>query len=151
MKLENRIRYKCRIWLSVVHWSQKTIFEPIKNKFSRSKFFGQKLRWKKFIWNWKIEFAAIAEYDSAWCTNQEKLYLSLSKNQFLRSKFFRPKLRLKKFLWNWKKEFATNAGYDSAWFTDHKKLNLSPSKINFQDRNFLVKNWGEKNLFEIGK
>ena len=109
------------------------------------------MRLKKFPWNWKIEFAKNPEYDSAWCANLKKLYLSPSKNQFLRSKFFGAKLRLKKFIWNWKIEFATNAEYDSAWFTDHKKLYLSPSKINFQDRNFLVRNWGEKNLFEIGK
>ena len=200
MKLENRIRYKCRIWISVVHWSQKTTFEPIKNKFSRSKFFGQKLRWKKFIWNWKIEFPKNIEYDSAWCANRKKLYLSPSKNQFLRWKFFCQKFGWKKFLWNWKIEFPTNAEYDSAWSADHDKLYLSPSKnqflrtkffgqkskwkkfpwnwkielakkaeydsawsadreklylsppkINFYDRNFLVRNWGEKNLFEIGK
>ena len=36
-----------------------------------------------------------AEYDSAWCANHEKLYLSPLKNQILRSKFFGQKSRLK--------------------------------------------------------
>ena len=69
-----------------------------KNQFLRSKFFGQKLRLKKFLWNWKIELAKDAGYDSAWSADHEKVYFSPSKNQFLRSKFFRQKLRLKKFL-----------------------------------------------------
>ena len=73
--------------------SRKTRFEPIKKKILRSKFFGQKLKWKKCPSNWKIELAKNAEYDSAWCANHEKLYLSPSKNQFLRTKFFGQKLR----------------------------------------------------------
>ena len=73
------------------------------------------MRWKKFLWNWEIELAKNAEYDSAWCANHEKLYLSPSKNQFLRTKFFGQKLRWKKFPWNWKIELAKNAEYDSAW------------------------------------
>ena len=64
---------------------------------------------------------------------------------------FWSEIEVKKIFWNWKIELAKNAEYDSAWFTDHKKLYFSPSKINFQDRNILVRNWGEKNLFEIGK
>ena len=39
------------------------------NEFLRSKFFGQKLRLKKLLWNWKIELAENAEYDSAWRAN----------------------------------------------------------------------------------
>ena len=69
-----------------------------------------------------------AEYDSAWCANHEKLYLSPSKNQFIRAKFFVQKLRKKKFLWYWKIEFAKIAEYDSAWCANHEKLYLSPSK-----------------------
>ena len=69
-----------------------------------------------------------AEYDSAWCLDHEKLYLSKSKNQFLRSKFFGQKLRWKKFPWNWKIELAKNAEYDSALSADHEKLYFSPSK-----------------------
>ena len=88
----------------------------------RSKFFGQKLRLNKFLWNWKIELVKNAEYDSAWSADHEKLYLSPSKNQFLRSKFFGQKLRLKKLLWNWKIELAKNAEYDSAWCANHEKL-----------------------------
>ena len=89
------------------------------------------MRWKKFLWNWKIELAKNAEYDSGWCANHEKLYLGPSKNQILRSKFFGQKLRLKKFLWNWKIELAKNAEYDSAWFANHEKLYMSPSKNQF--------------------
>ena len=72
-----------------------------------------------------------AEYDSAWCGNHEKLYLSTSKNQFLRSKFFGHKLRLKKLLWNWKIEMGKYAEYDSAWCGNHEKLYMRKSKNQF--------------------
>ena len=36
----------------------------------------------------KIELAKNAQYDSAWCADYEKLYLSQLKNQFLTYKFF---------------------------------------------------------------
>ena len=107
--------------------------------------------WKKFLWNWKIELAKNAEYDSAWPPDHEKLYLSPSKNQFLRTKLFGHKLRWKKFPVNRKIHLATNAEYDTAWSADHEKLYLRTSKINFWDRNILVRNWGQKNFFEIGK
>ena len=74
------------------------IWANLKNQILRSKIFGQKLRWKKFLWYWKIELAKNAGYDQAWSAHHEKLYLSLSKNQFWRSKFVCQKLRLKKFV-----------------------------------------------------
>ena len=86
---------------------------------------------KKFLWNWKIELAKNAEYDSAWCAIHEKLYLSPSKNQILRSKFFGQKLRWKKFPSNWKIVLTENAEYDSAWCANHEKPYLSPSKNQF--------------------
>ena len=82
-------------------WSakhEKLYLSTSKNQILRSKFFGQKLRWKKFPWNWKIEFAENAGYDSAWSADHEKLYLSHSKYQFLRSKFFGQKLKWKNVL-----------------------------------------------------
>ena len=54
--------------------------------------------WKKFPWNWKIEFAENAGYDSAWSADHEKLYLSHSKHQFLRSKLSGQKLKGKNVL-----------------------------------------------------
>ena len=102
LKFENRIIYKCRMWLSVVRWLRKTIFEPTKKSIFKIEIFWSEIEVKKFLWNWKIEF-------------------------------------------------ATNAEYDTAWSADHEKLYLSPSKNHFLDRNFLVRNWGEKNFFEIGK
>ena len=75
---------------------EKLYLSKSKNQLLGAKFFGQKLRWKKFPWNWKIELGKNAVYDSAWCANHEKLYLSPSINQILRSKFFGQKLRLKK-------------------------------------------------------
>ena len=72
-----------------------------------------------------------AEYDFAWCANDEKLYLSPFKNQILRSKFFGQKLRWKKCPSNWKFELAKNAGYDSAWCANDEKLYLKPSKNQF--------------------
>ena len=125
LKLENRIRHKCRIWFSVTPGSRKTILDPSKNQFLKTKLFGHKLRWKKFPWNRKIQLATNAEYDRAWSADHEKLYLSTSKNQFLRWKYFGQKLRSKKFLWNWKIEMAKNAEYDSAWCANHEKLYLS--------------------------
>ena len=71
-------------------WSadhEKLYSKPSKDQLLRSKFFGQKLGLKKFVWNWKIKFATNAEYDLAWSADHEKLYLSPSKNQFLRTKF----------------------------------------------------------------
>ena len=68
-------------------WSadhEKLYLSHSKHQFLRSKFFGQKLRFKKYLWNLKIESSKNAEYDSAWCANHEKLYLSTSKNQILR-------------------------------------------------------------------
>ena len=106
---------------------------------------------KKFLWNWKIEFATNAEYDSAWPPDHKKLNLSPSKNQFLRTKLFGHKLRWKKFPWNRKIQLATNAEYDTAWSADHEKLYLSQSKNQFLRRKFLVRNRGEKNFLEIGK
>ena len=97
-----------------------------KKKNLKIEIFRSEVKVKKFLWNWEIELAKNVEYDSAWCANQEKLYLSPSKNQFLRSKFFRQKFRWKKFLWNSRIEFATNAQYDSAWSADHEKLYFSP-------------------------
>ena len=76
----------------------KSIFEPIKNLFLRSKFLSQKLRWKNFLEIWKIELAENAEYDSGWCADYGKQLLSLFKNYFLTSKFFRQKLKWKKSL-----------------------------------------------------
>ena len=64
-----------------------------KFNFQDRNFLVRNWREKKFPWNWKIELATNAEYDSAWCANHEKLYLRKSKNQFLRSKFFCQKLR----------------------------------------------------------
>ena len=96
LKLENKIRYKCRIWFSVIRWSRKTIFEPIKKSIFKNDIFGQKLRWKKFLLIWKIELTKNGEYDSAWSAHHEKLYLSPSKNQFLRTKFIRRKNLVKK-------------------------------------------------------
>ena len=63
----------------------KSIFEPIKKSNFTIEILWSEIEVKKFFWNWKIEFAKIAEYDSAWCANHEKLYLSPSKNQILRS------------------------------------------------------------------
>ena len=54
------------------------------------------MRWKNFLWNWKIELAKNAEYDSAWCADHEKVFFSASKNQFLRSKFLPLKIEVKK-------------------------------------------------------
>ena len=44
---------------------EKLYLSPSKNQFFRSKFFGQKLRLKKFPGKWKKELAKNAEYDSA--------------------------------------------------------------------------------------
>ena len=102
-----------------------------KTNFLRSKFFVQKLKLKKFPWNWKTELAKNPEYHSAWCANHEKVYLSPSKNQLLISKFFGQKLRLIKFLSNWKIELTKNAEYDSAWCANHEKLYLNWFKNQF--------------------
>ena len=51
------------------------------------KIFWSEIEVKKFLWNWKIEFAEIAEYDSAWCANHEKLYMSPWKSRFLDRNF----------------------------------------------------------------
>ena len=116
-----------------------------KNQFFISKFFCQKLRWKKFLWNWKIELATNAEYDSAWSADHKKQYLRPSKNQFLRWKFFGRKLKWKKFPWNWKIELAKNAEYDSAWCANHEKLYLSPSENQFLwSKFFLSEVWVKK-------
>ena len=104
-----------------MRYSRKTIFEPIKKTNFKIVFFGQKLKWKKCPLNWKIELTRNAEYDSAWCANHEKLYLSPLKNQILRSKFFGQKLRWKKFPGNLKIELSTNAECDSAWSADYEK------------------------------
>ena len=178
---------------------EKLYMRKSKNQFLRSKFFSQKLRLIKFLWNWKIELATNAEYDSAWsahheklylthqkinfkdriflseievkkflwnwkiqlaknaeydsasCANHEKLYLSISINQILTSKFFGQKLRWKKFPWTWKIQLGKNAEYDSAWCANHEKLYWSPSINQNLNRNFLIRNWGLKNFFEIGK
>ena len=122
-----------------------------KINFYHRNFLVNKLRLKKFLWNWTIKLAKNAKYDSAWCANQEKLYFSISKNQFLRSKFFGQKLRLKKYLWNWKIVLAKNAEYDSAWCANHEKLYLSPSKNQILRSKYFVRNWGEKNFLGIGK
>ena len=100
------------------------------------RFFLRKVRLIEFPLNWKIELAKNKEYDSAWCANQEKLYLSTSKNQFLRPKSFGQKLRLKKFLRNWKIELGKNAEYDSASCSNHEKLYLSKSKNQFLTSKF---------------
>ena len=72
-----------------------------------------------------------ADYDSAWCAECEKWYLSTSKNKFLRWKIFRQKLNWKKFLQNWKMELAKNAEYDSAWCAEYEKRHFRPSKNQF--------------------
>ena len=131
LKFENRIIYKCRMWLSVVRWLRKTIFEPTKKSIFKIEIFWSDIEVKKFLWNWKIEFATNAEYDSAWPPDHEKLYLSPSKNQFLRTKLFGHKLRWKKLPWNRKIQLATNAEYDTAWSADREKLYLSISKNQF--------------------
>ena len=83
---------------------------------------------KKFLWNWEIELAKNAEYDSAWCAIHEKLYLSTSKKQILRSKSLGQKLKWKKCPSNWKIELTRNAEYDSEWCANHEKLYLSQLK-----------------------
>ena len=55
---------------------EELYLSPSKNQFQWSKIFGSKLRWKKFLWNWKIELAKNAGYDQAWSAHHEKLYLS---------------------------------------------------------------------------
>ena len=65
-----------------MRWSRKTIFEPIKKSNFKIEIFWSEIEVKKFLWNWKIEMAENAEYDAAWCANDEELYLSQSKNQF---------------------------------------------------------------------
>ena len=58
---------------------EKLYFSPSKNQILGSKFFRQKLKWKKFRYNWNIELAENVEYDSAWSAEYEKQYLSQSK------------------------------------------------------------------------
>ena len=107
-----KINFKNRNIL-VRNWGQKNFFEIGKSKWPKMQnmtqrdalitknyiwahqkikfkieIFWSEIEVKKFLWNWKIELAKIAEYDSLWCANHEKQYLSPSKNQILRSKFF---------------------------------------------------------------
>ena len=121
-----------------------------KNKILRSKFFGRKLRWKKFPWDWKIELATNAEYDLAWSAHHEKLYLTHQKINF-KDRNFLSEIEVKKFLWNWKIELAKNARYDSAWSADNEKLYFSPSKNQFLRSKFFRQKLRLKNFFEIGK
>ena len=44
---------------------EKVYISALKSQFLESKFFRHKFMSKKFRYNWKIEFAKVAEYDSA--------------------------------------------------------------------------------------
>ena len=132
-----------------MRWSQETIFKPIKKSNFKIEIFWSEIEVKKFLWNWKIEMAKNAEYDSAWCANHEKLYLSPSKNQILRWKFFGRKLRWKKCPSNWKIELAKMQDLTQRDPLITKNYIWAIQNINFYDRNFLVRNWSEKMSFKL--
>ena len=100
-----KLRLKKLLWIGKSNWPKmqnmtqrvalirENYIWAHKKKNLNIEIFRSEVKVKKFLWNWEIELAKNVEYDSAWCANQEKLYLSPSKNQFLRSKFFRQKLR----------------------------------------------------------
>ena len=140
--LENSFGYICRIWPSMIGWFGKTIFEAIKKSILKIEIFWSEIEVKKFLWNWKIELAKNAEYDSSWCANQEKLYMSPSKNQFLRSKFFGLKLRLKNYFQTGKSNLLKTHNMTQRVPLIRKNYILAHQKINFYDQNFLVTKWG---------
>ena len=50
-------------------WAHQKINLKIENYWSE-------IELKKVVWNWKIELAKNAGYDSTWSAHHEKLYLS---------------------------------------------------------------------------